>query len=130
VDTHTAIPSPAGRTALRWLTGVSLAGLATAVAAAFVVLHEPARHSAGLPGELVYERGTVTWRLQQGQCRHEDLVEALVGEGKVGEHKAALIQQGERKWIGCWAMDYEADVLLVDVTGVRGFMPREWFRAV
>lgn len=81
----------------------------------------------GEPGELVYQRGSSVWRLQQTQCKHEDLVEALIGDGKIGEHKAAVIQSGDRSWSACWAQDFDSDVLIADVTGARGFMPKNWF---
>ncbi len=109
---------------------LSTAVLATAVAAAAVmVLREPPQ-PAGLPGELVYQRGTVTWRLQTADCKYDDLVDALIGDGKLGAHKAAIVQMGERTWSACWAQDIDSDVLLVDVTGARGFMPRNWFEEV
>jgi hypothetical protein len=118
------------RLMLRGLVATAFAVVAAAVAAAVMVTHDPGVKRAGLPGELVYQRGTVAWRLQTAECKYDALVDALIEDGKVTAHKAAVIQQGEREWTACWAQDADTDVLLVDITGARGYMPRDWFKEV
>ncbi|MGE4239927.1 hypothetical protein [Ramlibacter sp.] len=106
---------------------LSAAVLATAVAAAVIGLDAPVAQVPGQPGERIYQRDSVTWRLQDGECRNDILVDALAEEGKEGDHKAAVMEQGGRKWAACWAYDIDSDVIVVDLSGGRGFMPYEWF---
>ncbi|MBC5763305.1 hypothetical protein [Ramlibacter albus] len=116
---------------LRWMVGVSLAALATAVAATVIVLNEPqAPVQAGLPGEQVYQRGAVTWRLQEGECTRDDLGAALIDEDRVGLHRAAVVEHGTRQWAACWSVDTDGDIIVVDTSGGRGFMPKDWFHTV
>lgn len=116
------------KAALRWGLAAALAAVAGAVAAAVMVFDEPAREPVGKPGEWVYERGTVAWRLQESVCTYGALSEVLLNEGAITDARSAVVQQGGRTWPACWSEDADRDVLLVDVTGTSGFMPRAWFK--
>ena len=115
---------------IRWLCASSLAAILAATTALATGPHDaPVVAADGLPGEMVYRQGSAVWRLQQTPCGHESLAEALIEEDtNLTDPKAAVIQHGNRRMQACWAQDFESDVVLADVSGKRGFIPRAWFR--
>lgn len=109
-----------------------LVALVSIAAGAALVMAGSDAPPPGEPGELVYVRGSVTWRLQPSPCKANDLEDALRSRDVRDVTYSAVVEQergeGPQRWAACWGYDYEMDIVVADRRSEEpGFMPREWF---
>lgn len=79
-----------------------------------------------VPG-LTWRSGTATLRLTADACPYADLALQLETEG-IAPARAYVVDQRDRKSIGCWAKDIGGDVVTMEPGREPGQIPIDWFR--
>lgn len=110
-----------------------------AAAAAALALHTPpskafqpvktgtaAAPADAVPG-LVWRSGSAMLRLTDRPCPSAELAAPLEIEGVSGA-RAYEVQQGSKRYVGCWAKDVAGDVLTMEPGREIGSIPIGWFR--
>lgn len=118
---------------MRILIATAAASLLTAAAAAGMMRAAPQpapqadTATVAAPG-LVWQSGKAALRLTDKPCPFDDLRRDLEREG-VPPVRAYVVEQGDKKTTGCWAVDMGGDVMTLEPGRELGQIPVSWFRA-
>jgi hypothetical protein len=88
----------------------------------------PAAIADAPEGDLVYRRGTMALRLTDQPCGFQGLEKILEDEGIPPVHGYVMVQEGRPQVRGCWAVNFDQEVLLLDISGGDAFIPLSWFK--
>lgn len=117
--------------ALYALLGVLALSLGLAIAVEWQ--EDRAASLAAATGHLVYTQGSYAVLLTDKPCDHEELMDAVVIGGGIGDAKAAVVSYGATKRAGCWAPTISGDFVVRDYRSVDakerdGVLPRDRFK--
>lgn len=77
--------------------------------------------------QMIYKGGGVTVHLTLAPCSIEPLTKALIAAESETPPMVAIILYGQTEVPGCWG-SLEDKVLLADVLGAAGFIPKKSFK--